>query len=233
MHTYTEWKQNLFPKRFARPTNTSIKRYPSQSHLKYQKLKEWTEGHPSIDDQIEARKHPFQIVSSNPSIPTPAPSLREKSQPERNPTTHELHLRDSNSSTTRALVALSSHDHVIESTKIKTGGSPGVNVRAKVDGAAGAVVGADRPVLLEGRGALDRGLVLARGLEKGVGGAVDVGAADGAGGRRRVVAAEGLDDVELDEGRFGPAVEGEVPVAGGLDVGVVGDGPGGIVSFGL
>jgi hypothetical protein len=100
-------------------------------------------------------------------------------------------------------------------------------VRAKVDRAAGAVVGADRPVLLEGRGALDRGLVLARGLEERVGGAVDVGAADCAGGRGGVVAAEGLDDVELDEGGFGPAVEGEVPVAGGLDVGVVGYGPGG------
>jgi len=100
-------------------------------------------------------------------------------------------------------------------------------VRAEVDGAAGAVVGADRPVLLEGRGALDRGLVGAGGLQEGVGGAVDVGGADGAGGRRRVVAAEGLDDVELDEGRLGPAVEGEVPVAAGLDVGVVGDGPGG------
>ena len=100
-------------------------------------------------------------------------------------------------------------------------------MRAEIDGAAGAVLAAHRPVLLEGRGALDRGLVLAGGLEERVGGAVDVGGADGAGGRRRVVAAEGLDDVELDERRLGPAVEGEVPVAAGLDVGGVGDGPGG------
>ena len=113
---------------------------------------------------------------------------------------NRTHLRDSNSRRARALVALSSHDHVVESAEVETGAGPGVNVRGKVDGAAGAVVGADRPVLLEGRGALDRGLVLARGLQEGVGGAVNVGAADSAGGRGRVVAAEGLDDVELDEG---------------------------------
>jgi hypothetical protein len=139
----------------------------------------------------------------------------------------KMPLRNSNSRRTRALVALSSHDHVIESAQVQASAGPGLNVRAKVDRAAGAVVGADRPVLLEGRGALDRGLVLAGRLEQGVGGAVDVGAADCAGGRGGVVAAEGLDDVELDEGGLGPAVEGEVPVAGGLDVGVVGYGPGG------
>ena len=102
---------------------------------------------------------------------------------------------------------------------------------AEVDGAAGAVLAADGPVLLEGRGALDRGLVLAGRLEERVGAAVDLGRADGGRGRGGVVAAEGLDDVELDERRLGPAVEGQVPVAGGLDVGVVGDGPGGVVSL--
>jgi hypothetical protein len=137
-------------------------------------------------------------------------------------------LRDGNSRSTRALVALSSHDHVVESTKVQAGAGPGVNVRAEVDAAAGAVLGAHRPVLLEGRGALDRGLVLAGRLEQRVGAAVDLGGADGAGGRGRVVAAEGLDDVELDERGLGPAVEGQVPVAGGLHVGVVGDGPGGV-----
>ena len=96
---------------------------------------------------------------------------------------------------------------------------------AEVDRAAGAVLAADSPVLLESGGALDGRLVGASGLEEGVGAAVDLGSANGAGGRRRVVGAEGLDDVELDEGRLGPAVEGEVPVAAGLDVGLVGDGP--------
>lgn len=88
---------------------------------------------------------------------------------------------------------------------------------AEVDGAAGAVLLADSPVLLEGGGTLNRGLVGAGGLEKGVGAAVDLGRADGGGGGGRVVGAEGLDDVELDQRGLGPAVEGEVPVAGSLE----------------
>lgn len=100
----------------------------------------------------------------------------------------------------------------------------------EVDGAAGAVLLADSPVLLEGGGTLNGRLVGASGLEEGVGAAVDVGGANGAGGRGRVVGTEGLDDVELDQRALGPAVEGEVPVAGGLDVGLVGDGPISIVS---
>lgn len=95
----------------------------------------------------------------------------------------------------------------------------------KVDGTGSAVLGADGPVLLESGGALDRRLLGAGGLEEGVGAAVDLSGADGAGARRRIVAAEGLDDVELDERALGPAVEGKVPVARGLDGGVVGDGP--------
>lgn len=103
-------------------------------------------------------------------------------------------------------------------------------MRAKVDGAASAVLSADRPVLLEGRGALDRRLVLTSRLEESVGAAIDLGRAQGAGAGGRIVAAEGLDNVELDERALGPAVEGEVPVAAGLDVGVVGDGAGKDVS---
>lgn len=95
---------------------------------------------------------------------------------------------------------------------------------AEVNGTAGAVLVADGPVLLEGRGALDRGLVLAGGLEEGVGATVDLSSADGAGGGGGVVGAVGFDDVELDQRALGPAVKGEVPVAAGLDVGVVGDG---------
>lgn len=86
----------------------------------------------------------------------------------------------------------------------------------EVDGAAGAVLLADSPVLLEGGGTLNGRLVGAGSLEKGVGAAVDLGGANGAGGGRRVVRTEGLDDVELDQRALGPAVEGEVPVAGSL-----------------
>ena len=88
---------------------------------------------------------------------------------------------------------------------------------AEVDGAAGAVLLADGPVLLEGGGTLDGRLVGAGGLEEGVGAAVDLGGANGGGGGGRVVGAEGLNDVELDQRALGPAVEGEVPVAGCLE----------------
>ena len=87
----------------------------------------------------------------------------------------------------------------------------------KVDGAAGAVLLADGPVLLEGGGALNGRLVGAGGLEESVGAAVDLGSADGGGGGGRVVGTEGLNDVELDQRALGPAVEGEVPVAGSLE----------------
>jgi len=89
-------------------------------------------------------------------------------------------------------------------------------VSAEVDGAAGAVLLADGPELLEGGGTLDGRLVGAGGLEEGVGAAVDLGGANGGGGGGRVVGAEGLNDVELDQRALGPAVEGEVPVAGSL-----------------
>ena len=92
---------------------------------------------------------------------------------------------------------------------------------AEVDGTAGAVLLADGPVLLEGGGALDGRLVGAGGLEESVGAAVDLGGADGGGGGGRVVGTEGLDDVELDQRALGPAVEGEVPVAGSLERGLV------------
>jgi hypothetical protein len=196
------------------------------SAKKPQKLKEWTEGHLPIKRK-NIPSNAFPSIHPNRYFDRSAPSSQRKRGKIENPPKklHSaknfafpknricMHLRDSNSGRARALVALGSHDHVVEGAEVEAGAGPGVNVGGKVDGAAGAVVGADRPVLLEGRGALDRGLVLARGLQEGVGGAVDVGAADGAGGRGRVVAAEGLDDVELDQGRLGPAVEGEVPVA--------------------
>jgi hypothetical protein len=90
-------------------------------------------------------------------------------------------------------------------------------VSAEVDGAAGAVLLADGPVLLEGGGTLNGRLVGAGGLEESVGAAVDLGSADGGGGGGRVVGTEGLNDVELDQRALGPAVEGEVPVAGCLE----------------
>lgn len=95
----------------------------------------------------------------------------------------------------------------------------------EVDGARGTVLLADGPVLLEGGSTLDGRLVGAGGLEESVGAAVDLGSANSAGGGGRVVGTECLNDVELDQRALGPAVEGKVPVAAGLDVGLVSDGP--------
>lgn len=102
--------------------------------------------------------------------------------------------------------------------ELETVRGPCVEVVGGGDGAAGALGLADRPVLVEGARALDGGLVDPLGAVDVVGGAVrDHGAeAGGAGGR--VVGAEVLDDVVLDQGVGGPAVDREVAVA----VGVVG-----------
>jgi len=88
------------------------------------------------------------------------------------------------------------------------------------DGSADALRGADGPVLLEGPGALDGGLVGACAHVDVVCSSVtsDGALLLGAGGG--VVGAEGFDDVILDERVGGPAVDGEITVA----VGIVGAG---------
>ena len=97
---------------------------------------------------------------------------------------------------------------------------PGVEVSTDIDTATNAVVLANRPVLLKGRGAVNRGLVGAGALGNLVGATVDGDGALVLRLRGRVVRAEVLDDVVLDERVAGPAVNGEVGVA----VGVVGAG---------
>ena len=54
-------------------------------------------------------------------------------------------------------------------TKLHALSSPGIEVRLHVHTTAGALVGAHRPVLLEGLGAIDGGLVGALGLGNLVG----------------------------------------------------------------
>lgn len=109
-------------------------------------------------------------------------------------------------------------------TKLHALGSPSIKVSLHVDGAAAALVGAHRPVLVEGLGAVDGGLVDALGLgdlvRRAVGGD---GALDG-GLRGGVVGAEVLDDVVFDQWVAGPAVNGKVGVAVGVVRAGVGDG---------
>lgn len=87
---------------------------------------------------------------------------------------------------------------------------PRVEEDGRVDGAADAVLGADGPVLLEGRGAVDRGLLRAGALIELVGAVGRLDAAPGFAGAARVVVAVGVDDVVLDQRVAGPAVDGEV-----------------------
>ena len=78
------------------------------------------------------------------------------------------------------------------------------------DRAARAVRLADGPVLVEGSGSLDRGRVHASALVDVVGRAIGGYGALVAETAARVVRAEALDDVVLDEGVGGPAVNRQI-----------------------
>lgn len=97
---------------------------------------------------------------------------------------------------------------------------PRIKVGLHVDRTAGALVLANRPVLLKGRGAVNRRLVGTSCLRNLVRAAVNGDGALVLGIRRRVVGTKVLNDVVLNERAAGPAVDGEVAVA----VGVVGTG---------
>lgn len=95
-------------------------------------------------------------------------------------------------------------------TKRHSGGLPRVKEDARIDGPADAALGADGPVLLEGLGAVDGGLLRAGALVELVGAAIRLDAALSLAGAAGVVVAVVLDDVILDQGTAGPTVDGEV-----------------------
>lgn len=140
--------------------------------------------------------------------------------------------RNSNRRRSTAEVPLRRHDLVVKGPQLQAQLRPGIKVIRRRDSAAAALGLADGPVLAEGGGALDGGLVDARGLVDVVGAAVRGDAAEAGGARGRVVGAEVLDDVVLDERVGRPAVHGEVAVAVGLVVGVVVDRSGGALVSG-
>jgi hypothetical protein len=136
------------------------------------------------------------------------------------------HLRavDSHRRATLALVALDSDDLVVVLSKRHALAGPRIEVRLHVDRTAGTLVLANRPVLLKGLCAVDGGLVGAGALRNLVRGTVGGHGALVGRLRRRVVRAEVLDDVVLDQRVAGPAVDGEVGVAVGVVLAGVGDG---------
>jgi hypothetical protein len=93
---------------------------------------------------------------------------------------------------------------------------PSIEVCLDIHGTLAALVLADRPVLVEGLGAVDGWLLHAGRLADLVAGAVGGKAAALVGVAAGVVGAVLLDDVVFDQGVAGPAVDGQVAVA--LDV---------------
>ena len=104
-------------------------------------------------------------------------------------------------------------------------GCPLVEMGLDVDGSAGALAAADTPVLLEGLGALDGRLVDTPALGDLVVASIDSERTLVSGLGRRIVVAEALNDVVLDQGVGGPAIDGEVGVAVWLVGTRVCDGP--------
>ena len=103
---------------------------------------------------------------------------------------------------------------------------PGIKVRANINTPTAPMVLAHRPVLVERGRPLDAGLVDARALGDGVGAAVLGEGAEVGGARRGVVGAEGFHNVVLDQRVLGPAVDGQVAIARGVEAAREVDGAG-------
>lgn len=90
--------------------------------------------------------------------------------------------------------------------------APRIKVGTDINGSTDTLLLPNRPELLEGRCSVNTGLVGAGGLEDIVGAAVDGDGTLLLSSRGGVVGAVGLDDVVLDQGVAGPAVQGDVRV---------------------
>jgi hypothetical protein len=137
-----------------------------------------------------------------------------------------IRLGDSNVSGTRGLVTLGGDDLVVVGTELQAKLSPGVEVVSSSNSTRRTLVLADAPVLVEGSGTGDGGLVGANALVDIVGGAVRGYGAHVLETAAGVVGAVGLENVVLDQGVLAPAVDGEVRVTlgrvGTLEVDVAG-----------
>lgn len=122
-------------------------------------------------------------------------------------------------------VPLRREDHVVVLTELHAEAAPRAVVVPRGDGPADALLRPYAPELLEGRRADDGGLVHPGALVDGVGAPVGGEVAllgPGLVGRELAV---GVDDVVLDQGVPGPAVQGEVARAVGLVRSLIVDGP--------
>ena len=121
-------------------------------------------------------------------------------------------LGNSDISRTRGLVTLSGDNLVVVSTELHAKLGPSVEVVGSGDGTRRTLVLADAPVLVEGSGTRNGGLVGANTLVDIVRGTVGGDGAHVLETAAGVVGAVGLEDVVLDEGVLAPAVDGEVRV---------------------
>jgi hypothetical protein len=133
-----------------------------------------------------------------------------------------LRAADSDLGVTSGEVTLSGNDLVVVLAEVHALAGPGIEVSLHVNRAGRALVLTNRPILLKGPGAINGWLVGAGRLSDLVGRAIGGNGTLVLGLRRRVVGAEVLNDVVLDEGVASPAVDGKVGVA----VVVVGTGVG-------
>ena len=107
-----------------------------------------------------------------------------------------------------AVVTLGRDDLIVMRSQCHSKGSPCLKVSTDIDGSARAVTGTNGPVLLEGRRSLNGRLIGAGRLEDLVGAAVHSDGTLRACGRRGIVVTEAFDDVVLNQGVLGPAVDG-------------------------
>lgn len=138
---------------------------------------------------------------------------------------------DINVGATTALVALSSHNLIVVSSKLETKSGPGVEVILHSNRTSDALALADGPVLLESACAIDRGLV-------GTGRDINVVVATVSGKAAfvlstaaGVVSAKRLDHIVLDKGRSSPAVDSKVAVALRVEASAIVDGTGSAVNM--
>lgn len=110
-------------------------------------------------------------------------------------------------------------------TQLQTNVGPGIEVVLSSDGATNTAALADRPVLVEGRGALNGGSVFTSSLVDLVGAAIALDGAELGSAGGGIVVAVLVNDVVFDEGVLGPAIERDVAVAVALPLTAVGHSP--------
>ena len=110
------------------------------------------------------------------------------------------------------------------SSQVHAQSAPGVEVVGHGDSAAGTLGGAHRPVLGEGLGAFDGGSIVANGRVDVVSATVGVDSAPEGTAAAGVVCTIRLNNVVLNQGVGGPAVDSQVAIAAGVEAASVVDG---------